>query len=105
MSCNPAGPDLARNSMPLFRIRFKWKEKEYALKGRDLDMTHPYFVSLGDLIFPDSSALIIDPADDDIRREFSGVKHSSHRSFYRSSQNGDERKSYCNFYCWHHRTS
>ncbi len=61
--------------MPLFRIRFKWKEKEYALKGRDLDMTHPYFVSLGDLIFPDSSALIIDPADDDIRREFSGVKH------------------------------
>lgn len=61
--------------MPLFRIRFTWKEKEYSLKARDLDMTHPYFVSIGDLIFPESNSLIIDPSDDDMRREFSDAKH------------------------------
>ena len=31
--------------MNIFRVHFTWKEKEYELKARSLDMTHPYFVS------------------------------------------------------------
>ncbi len=61
--------------MPLFRIHFTWKEKERVLKARELDMTHPYFVSIGDIIFPEASALIIDPADDELRSEFRDAKH------------------------------
>lgn len=62
-------------SVPLFRIHFTWKEKERVLKARELDMTHPYFVSIGDIIFPEASALIIDPADDELRSEFRDAKH------------------------------
>ena len=38
--------------MNIFRVHFTWKEKEYALKATSLDMTHPYFVSIKDLVLP-----------------------------------------------------
>lgn len=56
--------------MPLYRIHFTWKDKGRTIRCRGLDMTHPYFVSLEDLIFPESSSVIIDPHDDEMRREF-----------------------------------
>lgn len=37
---------------------------------RALDMTHPYFVSLEKLVFPEQSKVIIGPDDDELRREF-----------------------------------
>ncbi len=32
--------------MSLYRVHFKWKEKEVELVAKSLDLTHPYFVSI-----------------------------------------------------------
>jgi len=60
--------------MSVFRVHFTWKEKEYILKASSLDMTHPYFVSIKDLILPEADGVLINPADDDIRRAFGRVR-------------------------------
>lgn len=61
--------------MSIYRLHFKWKEKEYTLKAKSLDMTHPYFVSIKGLIFPKGKKLIIDPSDDELRRQFGKSEH------------------------------
>ena len=60
--------------MNIFRVHFKWKEKEYILKAHSLDMTHPYFVCIKDLVLPKESPVLINPADDEIRRNFADVR-------------------------------
>jgi len=37
-------------------------------------MTHPYFVCIKDLILPKENPVLINPADDDIRQNFAGVR-------------------------------
>ena len=60
--------------MNIFRVHFTWKEKEYELKARSLDMTHPYFVAIKDLVLPADNGVLINPADDEIRKNFSDVR-------------------------------
>lgn len=60
--------------MNIFRVHFTWKEKEYTLKAYNLDMTHPYFVSIKDLVLPAESNVLINPADDEIRKNFGSVR-------------------------------
>lgn len=60
--------------MNVFRVHFTWKEKEYILKAHSLDMTHPYFVSIKDLVLPEESSVLINPADDEIRKNFGQVR-------------------------------
>jgi len=60
--------------MNVFRVHFTWKEKEYTLKAYSLDMTHPYFVSIKDLLLPEESSVLINPADDEIRKKFGRVR-------------------------------
>ncbi|MGW8195088.1 MAG: DUF1820 family protein [Desulforhopalus sp.] len=60
--------------MNVFRVHFTWKEKEYMLKAYSLDMTHPYFVSIKDLLLPEPSTVLINPADDEIRKKFGNVR-------------------------------
>jgi hypothetical protein len=59
----------------LYRVHFKWKEKEVQLTARSLDLTHPYFVSIKDLVFEKKEKIIINPAEDDLLRAFGGSKH------------------------------
>jgi len=59
-----------RYILPIFRVHFKWKEKDYILKASSLDMTHPYFVSIKDLLLPEEGGLLINPGDDDLRKQF-----------------------------------
>lgn len=61
--------------MPLYKVHFKWKEKEVTLRARDLDLTHPYFVSIRDLVFPKGNQLIIDPSQDEIQNTFGRADH------------------------------
>jgi hypothetical protein len=61
--------------MALFRVHFTWKEKEYQLTAKSLDLSHPYFVSIKDLVFPKGKKLIIDPSEDDIRKLFDETNH------------------------------
>ncbi len=61
--------------MSLYKVHFNWKEKPALVKCRSLDLSHPYFVSMKDLVFTKESKLIINPAEDDIRREFEEADH------------------------------
>ena len=56
--------------MSLYCVHFKWKEKEVQLNAKQLDLTHPYFVSIKDLVFSNERKMIINPSDDDIRKTF-----------------------------------
>jgi len=59
----------------IYRVHFKWKDKDLILRARNLDLTHPYFVSITDLVFPEGRKLIIDPSEDDVRRMFGKADH------------------------------
>ncbi len=61
--------------MVLYRVHFKWKEKEIQLTAKSLDLTHPYFVSIKDLVFAKGKKIIINPSEDDIRKTFGKSKH------------------------------
>lgn len=61
--------------LSLYRVHFKWKEKEIQLTAKSLDLTHPYFVSIKDLVFPKGKKLIINPAEDEIIKTFGFAKH------------------------------
>ncbi len=61
--------------MSIYRVHFTWKEKQVLLKARSLDLTHPYFVSIKDLVFTKTSRLVIDPSEDDVLKEFGGSDH------------------------------
>ncbi len=61
--------------MALYRVHFKWKQKEIQLTAKSLDLTHPYFVSIKDLVFPTKKKLIINPSEDDLRKDFSETNH------------------------------
>jgi hypothetical protein len=56
-------------------VHFKWKEKELVLRARGLDLTHPYFVSITDIVFPQDKKIIIDPSEDEVRRTFGKADH------------------------------
>ena len=62
-------------SMPLYRVHFTWKGKEMELSARSLDLTHPYFVSIKDMVFPQGPKIIINPAEDDMMKVFGKAKH------------------------------
>ena len=61
--------------MSLYRVHFTWKEKEITLRARSLDLTHPYFVSIKDIILPGKNQLIIDPSEDEIIKTFGEADH------------------------------
>jgi hypothetical protein len=56
-------------------VHFKWKDKEIQLSAKSLDLTHPYFVSIKDLVFPTGKKIIINPSEDDIRKTFGESDH------------------------------
>ncbi len=61
--------------MSLYRVHLTWKGKDVMLRARELDMTHPYFVSIRDLVFPEGKSVIIDPSQDEVRRTFGQAEH------------------------------
>ncbi len=61
--------------MSLYRVHFKWKEKDLILRATGLDLTHPYFVSITGIVFPDGKKLIIDPSEDEVKRMFGRSDH------------------------------
>jgi len=61
--------------LSIYRVIFTWKGKELELKAHSLDLTHPYFVSIKDLIFPEGPKLIINPAEDELLKSFGKSKH------------------------------
>ncbi|MBW8003903.1 MAG: DUF1820 family protein [Planctomycetes bacterium] len=60
--------------MILYRVHFKWKNKDIQLTAKSLDLTHPYFVSIKDLVFTNEKNIIINPSEEDIYKTFSNSK-------------------------------
>jgi hypothetical protein len=56
-------------------VHLKWNDKDVTLRARGLDLTHPYFVSITDLVFPEENKLIIDPSEDEVRKTFGEADH------------------------------
>jgi hypothetical protein len=56
-------------------VHLKWNDKDVTLQARGLDLTHPYFVSITDLVFPEGNKIIIDPSEDEVRRTFGEADH------------------------------
>ena len=61
--------------VPLYRVHFRWKEKDVELMAKSLDLTHPYFVSIKHLVFPTEQKLVINPSEEEVRRAFGGSDH------------------------------
>ena len=61
--------------MSIYRVHFKWKGKDVVLSAKSLDLTHPYFVSIKDLVFLPGSTVIINPSEDDLKRAFGDANH------------------------------
>jgi hypothetical protein len=61
--------------LSLYKVHFKWNDKDVTLRAKNLDLTHPYFVSIRDLVFPDGNKIIIDPSQDEIRKTFGKADH------------------------------
>jgi hypothetical protein len=59
----------------LYRVHFKWKDKEIELMAKSLDLTHHYFVSIKNLVFPTEQKLVINPSEEDVRRAFGASDH------------------------------
>jgi len=68
-------PGRRQAGVSLYRVHFKWKEKEIELMARSLDLTHPYFVSIKNLVFPTEQKLVINPLEDEVRRTFAPADH------------------------------
>lgn len=61
--------------MSLYRVHFKWKDKDVELTARSLDLTHPYFVSIKNLVFATEEKLVINPSEEETRRVFGASDH------------------------------
>ena len=61
--------------LSIYRVHFKWKEREIELMARSLDLTHPYFVSIKSLVFPTEQKLIINPSEEEVRKTFGRSDH------------------------------
>ncbi len=62
-------------AVSLYRVYFKWRDKDVELMARSLDLTHPYFVSIKNLVFPTEEKLVINPSEEETRRVFGKSDH------------------------------
>lgn len=62
-------------SLSVYRIHFTWNNKEVTLRSKGLDLTHPYFVSITEIYFPEDKKIIIDPSEDEVRKRFGKADH------------------------------
>ena len=58
----------------LFRIYFSSEGKGYEIYARKVDASEmPGFVMVEELVFGERTSLVVDPGDEALRKEFSGV--------------------------------
>ena len=61
----------------VYRIVFHNQGKIYELHARHVGQSDMYgFIEIGELIFGERSALLVDPAEEKLKAEFSGVKRT-----------------------------
>ncbi|GAB4300590.1 MAG: DUF1820 family protein [Desulfuromonadia bacterium] len=61
----------------LFRVTFTSQGKVYELFARGVSAGEIYgFVEVSDILFGEKSSIVVDPGEDQLKREFSGVSRT-----------------------------
>ena len=61
----------------IYRVVFHNQGKIYELYAREVSHAEMYgFVEVGDIIFGERSAILVDPSEEKLKSEFSGVKRT-----------------------------
>ena len=61
----------------LFRIKFVSQDKIYEIYARDVYQGDLYgFVVIEDIVFGETSALVVDPSEEKLKSEFEGVRQT-----------------------------
>ncbi len=61
----------------IYRVIFHNQGKVYELYAREVSQNELYaFVEVGDIIFGERSKLVVDPSEEQLKSEFSGVKRT-----------------------------
>lgn len=61
----------------IFRITFTSQGKVYELYARSVTQGEMYgFVEVSDILFGERSSIVVDPGEDQLKREFSGVSRT-----------------------------
>ncbi|RLR17927.1 DUF1820 family protein [Sodalis-like symbiont of Bactericera trigonica] len=65
------------SEQPIYRIQFINNGKNYQLFVRELSQSPLFgFIEIGDFIFSSHSNLVVDPSEEKLKTEFSGVSRS-----------------------------
>ncbi len=68
---------MASSSKSSFRIQFHNSGKIYELYAHEVSQSHMAgFIEVGKIIFGEQSKLLIDPAEEKLKTEFSNVRHT-----------------------------
>jgi hypothetical protein len=68
---------MTESKKPTFRIQFHNNNKIYELYAHQVSQSQMGgFIEVGEIIFGEHSKLLIDPAEEKLKLEFSNVKHS-----------------------------
>jgi hypothetical protein len=66
-----------KNPQSVFRVIFHNQNKIYELYAREVSQASMMgFIEIGQIIFGERSKLLVDPADEKLKGEFEGVKHT-----------------------------
>ncbi len=66
-----------KKSKSIFRVLFHNQNKIYELYAREVSQASMLgFIEIGQIIFGERSKLLVDPADEKLKSEFEGVKHT-----------------------------
>lgn len=67
---------MSKSKKPTFRIQFHNHNRIYELYAHEVAQSQMAgFIEIGDFIFGEQSKLLIDPAEEKLKREFANVKH------------------------------
>jgi len=58
----------------MFKVYFKIKDEEYEIVAQDLDLSHPYFVSIKDFILDYDEGLVVNPQLENTRLRFTHIE-------------------------------
>ena len=65
------------NDRKVYRISFYNQGEIYELHAREVRQSDMYaFVEVGDIIFGERTSIVVDPAEERLKSEFAGVRHT-----------------------------
>ncbi|CAM2007826.1 DUF1820 family protein [Acanthopleuribacter pedis] len=57
----------------MYKVHFRLREEEYQLVAESLDLSHPYFVSIKDMILDYEEGLVLNPHLENTKKRFAEV--------------------------------